>query len=342
MEIRCFKLRFKKPIHIGGNQPGFEHTDEFIHSDTLFSALINAWQMLYPDDMDIFFPPSKNGSLDFPFFKISSAYPFVKNQLYFPKPSWKLGTPQITFHSPEIAKKIKKLSWIELSIYESWLNGELEEFIPEETYGEGRYWNRGVKSERDQEFYPALIEDSPRIVKDRTTETTDIFYFSRLFFAEGCGLFFLADFQDDSVIEKFRASLRLLGDEGIGGDRSVGNGQFELEETTVEIRSPKDSEYSVSLSLVHPKNGEAKMLGEDSSYDLITRRGWVHSERGLPLRRQTVRMFTEGSVFAEMSPEGDLVRVLDKTTAPDLDHDIFRYGKCFCLPFQPMEGDHEK
>ncbi|MBC8186279.1 type III-A CRISPR-associated RAMP protein Csm4 [candidate division KSB1 bacterium] len=341
MKFICFKLWFKRPIHIGGNQPGFEHTDEFIHSDTLFSALVNVWQMLYPDDMGMFFPQSKNGSLDFPFFRISSAYPFVKDQFYFPKPNWKLGKPQTSFHSPEIAKKIKKLSWIELSIFESWLNGELEGFIPEETYGDGRYWNRGEKTERDQEFYPMRIEDSPRIVKDRTTETTDIFYFSRLFFAEECGLFFLVDFHDESLREKFQASLRLLGDEGIGGDRSVGNGQFEVGETTVEIRTPEDSKYFVSLSLVHPKNGEASKLGDYSSYDLITRRGWIHSERGLPLRRQAVRMFTEGSVFSGFCPEGDIVRVLEKTTAPDLAHDVFRYGKCFCLPFQPMEVDHE-
>ena len=337
MEFACYKLLFRDALHIGSNRPGFEHTEEFIRADTLFSALMHAWALLYPDDLNSFFPRN-NSRLDFPYFRISSAFPFVGENLFLPKPRWRLGKQKEETLSPKLAKKIKKLAWVEKRIMERWLNDELGPLQPDETFGDDAYWSPGKKNRQTRAQSPLRIEDSPRVQMDRWQNTTTPFTFARLYFREEAGLFFLAEINYPGYQEKFTAALRLLGDEGIGGDRSVGHGHFAVSGPDVfQIDAPENTDYYLILSPFHPNHEAVAQIGDESSYQLITRRGWITAGHGRPLRRQAVRMFAEGSVLQGRQPQGDLVRVLEQNDELGLGHDVFRYGQPLSLPFNPGE-----
>ena len=98
-------------------------------------------------------------------------------------------------------------------------------------------------------------------------------------------------------------------DEGIGGYRSAGKGCFEqprLEDVVIAV--PEKPDGWLSLSLFHPTGTELDGLG-DGFYDLLTRSGYVYSPDNRSLRRKTVRMFDEGSVFPTPERRGELVDV---------------------------------
>ncbi|MFQ6614344.1 MAG: type III-A CRISPR-associated RAMP protein Csm4, partial [Fidelibacterota bacterium] len=224
MQYTAFRLAFRSPVHIGSNRPGFEHTERYIHSDTLFSALMQSWSVLFPHDLERFFSDGEEPSVTFPYFQISSAFPWIGENYFFPRPYRSTGPLAVGEPSPRRAKQIKRLVWLEQSLFEAWLNGSPPAFKPEETFGDGVFWSPGQKEGKTDNSSPFRTEDSARIIMNRNTNETTPFYFTRLFFAPNAGLFFLARFKDDSWRKKFTAALRLLGDEGLGGDRSVGHG----------------------------------------------------------------------------------------------------------------------
>jgi len=340
VKLDYLKLKFTSPLHLGTNRPGFESTDEILHSDTLFSAIINIWARLYPEDIGTFFPESSGESLDFPWFQLSSAFPYCDKSLYFPKPFKKLNTGDEDNHrDPKIAKKIKKLKYLDQKLFEKALNDEFITTEDDQFSGNGMFLNASPITEMN----PFATYDVPRVIKDRKSGVTTPFNFSRICFDEKAGLWFAAKFSDEKWKQRFRAVLNLLGDTGIGGDRSVGHGQFEVIQADIlELNVPTDSQYCLNLSLYHPKAEEIPAIPEEASYQLIERKGWVFSGTSKPLRRQSVRMFREGSVLGNAEYcRGDLVKVLDKNNAQDLDHHIYRYGIAFTIPCR-KGGEHNE
>lgn len=336
MQFTIFKLKFRTPLHIGDNRPNYESCERFVHSDTLFSALINTWKLLYPDDLDVFFPESAPASISFPYFRISSAFPFAGEELFFPKPFYSPPYPQDGDSGD--AKTFKKLIWIGKNHLEQWLKGESLK-IEDACLSPDKHF---LFSDKIPEYQPnpVIVQDSPRIRKDRETEQTEIFYYSRLYFAENAGLYFLATFQNEEWERKFNAVLNLLGDEGLGGDRTVGNGLFEVIERKegFSLILPEKSNHFLTLSLYHPKSGEMSKNLDNSYYELINRSGWVYSGRGHSLRRNNVRMFSEGSVFCGSGNErGDVVKVLDPLPELNLPHAVYRYGQVLSLPISVAE-----
>jgi CRISPR-associated protein Csm4 len=75
----------------------------------------------------------------------------------------------------------------------------------------------------------------------------------------------------------------------------------------------------------------------NASYELQQRGGWISSPSsdGRQLRRQTVQMFTEGSVFS-VRPQGQLA---DVTPPGDRfrDHRVYRSGISLSLPIRAGE-----
>lgn len=328
MNIQIFKLHFLTPLHIGDNRPNYESCEGFIRSDTLFSALINAWQLLYPEDCDLLFPQDAPATMTFPYFSISSAFPYLGDELFFPKPHLKLPLTNDP-STPNLAKKIKKLTWLTQSRFEDCLSRRpftlQESNIIGEKFLSAHSWN---------EQPPIMtIGDAPRIVKDRSNEQTEIYYYSRLYFAADAGLFFLARIQEQWQT-KFRTVLNLLGDEGIGGDRSVGHGRFQVQSTgPLTISLPPSAKHFITLALYHPQPSELPTIISTASYELLLRSGWIYSGQGKSLRRAAVRMFTEGSVFTGTAQTyGDLVKVQDPLPTKNLHHAVYRYGQALTLP----------
>ncbi|RXK80699.1 hypothetical protein EST62_12420 [Chlorobaculum sp. 24CR] len=94
------------------------------------------------------------------------------------------------------------------------------------------------------------------------------------------------------------------------------------------------------FSLTLPTNAEVETIKsinnqQVAQYDLTLRKGWTFSSLNLfQMKRQTVNMLSEGSVFEEnLCPVGKIENVapLDEKMNEDFPHPVFRYGKSFCV-----------
>jgi len=335
MKYRAYRLHFRGALHIGSNRPGFEHTEEIIHSDTLFSALMNAWNLLDPQRVERMMPPEKLSITHLPF-RVSSAFPFVGKRFFFPKPYGRIWQ-ESEDSPPDFMKLQKKVKYIEKSVLEFILNGKKEKYDPNANQSIPEYYDPISPLENS----PAEKFDVPRLMVDRNNQGQSIFYFTRMVFRPDSGLFFITEWEDDSLCNAFEAALRLLGDMGIGGDRSVGHGLFTPELVpNFELKTPDNPTHRYVLSLIHPAPNDDVNVLKNSGYNLIERKGWAWSGHGISLRRKAVRMLMEGSILHEPGFMGDIIKVLDtKDTDWALEHPLYRYGMTFSIPFN--KGDQE-
>jgi len=299
-EFRLCKLTFKSPLHLGERENMREGIGFFIHSDTLFSAFCHNYLLLYGKiKLESIL---QNFLKDVPPFLISSAFPWWADGFYFPIP--KNQMPK--------GKRLKKILFAEKAGFEKLLSGEkIEKII-------GTF--KTIPKEGGHK--PWKITDVPRVGLSRLTNQPgeNYFHFGEVSYGKDSGLFFLIDFKDNAFEREFKAAFNLMSDEGIGGDRSSGKGLFEKPQFEgIEFNLP-DTKGTVSLSLYYPKQDELNDIG-NGYYELM-------ESYGQSLRRKSVRMFSEGSVFAA-NKKGGIEDVTPK--AFEGKHRIYRYGLCFAL-----------
>lgn len=293
------KLHFKAPVHLGEAGLGLEESAITLHSDTLFSSIFQVWLRLYgcgPPDL-----------------LITSAFPYVGEKYFFPRPL--IGIPGFT---PELGtqfgKELKKLRFVSLRYFSSWVRGEA--------------FDCGRMLEDSRELNEALaVAVRPRVALDRLTSAPSLYFvgetrFDRL---KGAGLFFLVDVAPGDWA-RFKAAVKLLGEEGIGGRRSQGYGVFEPEfPGEIKLEGPDRADGFVTLSLVYPETAE-EVRDNLLAYRLVERTGWLEGAGGnRGLRHLRVLMFGEGSVFKK-PVRGRLVDVTPKGF--DL-HRVYRNGRAF-------------
>jgi CRISPR-associated protein Csm4 len=314
------------PFHLGIKESVLEDTSEYIHSDTIFSAICNVYRLLYGrKSLEEILKLFKDHD---PPFLISSAFPYISDTLLFPMPK----SIDLSKYSEDI-KKFKKVGFVSKSIFERIIKGKsIEEDIKEENLGQNGYVL--FANEEKSQFRKGNIwekREVPRVVIDRKTSASNIYHFGEIVYSKDCGLYFLIEFKDRGYEGKLKAAIRLLGDEGIGGDRTYGKGLFKIKEPEFNKISidltPK--EHFITLSLYYPRKEELTSLRE-GFYELIGRGGWIYSPQGKTMRRKFVRMFAEGSVFPAPI-QGDLVSVKPKEFT---DHEIYRYGYAFAIPLE--------
>lgn len=167
-------------------------------------------------------------------------------------------------------------------------------------------------------------EERPRLAIDRIDNQAAeslIFNFSRIWFDKKGGLYFLAVFNDESSRRQFETALHILGDSGIGADRTSGNGCFTWTAGQVPDLQLAEQGESVTLSLVNPDPGDCQTGWlEGSAYKLVSRGGWIGNTG---LRKKRLRMFSEGSVFSRPL-QGRVVDVSTNAT-----QSVFRDGRGF-------------
>ncbi len=274
--MKIIRLNFNSPLHVGDIGMGLEECSPIIHSDTLFNAIINAHALMHsPEKTDEFL---KN----FEHVKITSAFPYSSDELFFPKPRIKINTK---IDASDYAKKLKKTEFISKQYFEKIINNE--EFSKEDIE---------VLIRRKKLYEEYQI---PKVYLDRVTKRSDFFFISVIKFKENCGLWFSVDCEN-SIYNEITSCLRLLCEEGIGGKRTWGYGLFKLEEGNVDVRQPKGNQFML-LSLFYPNKNEKELFGGKSSWDFVLRGGWAGIER-----KPRIRMIKEGSVFEKM-PEGQIL-----------------------------------
>jgi len=303
------KLTFLSPLHIGDDEAGIgvENVQSIIHSDTIFSALVNAASLI--DEASVQFLLGGN-------FCISSAFPYDENHYYLPRPLFPLPTS-----FGKYANEVKKCEFLQEEDFCSWINGQLNEN------------NIGSVIFRSHKVEETLsIDIRPRNASDRRTSNTLIYHCSGTVFNQNCGLYFILQTDADGK-QKIEQILEVLQKLGLGGERSSGYGRFEA-----EIFGPVDNESRwrniktnqgalfCILSLYHPGNEGEKI--NTISYQTLLRKGWIFSNiSAKQMKRKTVRMFKEGSVF-ETEPAGGLV---DVTPNGFTDHKVYRWGKALAV-----------
>ncbi len=312
-QITLYRLAFPHGFHLDAGSYGYETSEVMIHSDTLFGALCCCANMLGGNG---WVEKLKEGLI------LSSAFPFLGKRLFFPKP---LHLSIIDFPDHyEREKAWKKVRYLEEKLLRRALKGNLNipnEFLPEKV--KNRCWFDGSPEE------VLKTVEHPRVSIDRITQATTIFHFQEVHFEPEGGLFFLADCQSDKSVEGiFKASLQLLGDEGIGSDGTVGKGWFipSKGEPFESLPTLSDNRHYL-LSLYHPTSTEVPLIdARASNYDLLVRRGWSSFLGNMDYRRKSVKMFVEGSVLAiPQIPQGH-----NPSVAPDMP-EVVRYGKALTV-----------
>jgi CRISPR-associated protein Csm4 len=345
-------LNARSPFHFGERGVGMEEASVLLHSDTLFSALclmlletgaaLDSFLQGFPRWRFEEHKPLQSLPGEPPL-RLSSAFPFwakrengrVTDRLFFfPKPFLR---PKLVSEGEDLkqAKAFKRVQFVSQSIFEALLAGgeaPLEALIQD-----GKIWLTLQEAQKIGVEKLWVEETRPHVAVDRMTSASQVYAVGQARFQQGAGLFFLVDYADEAWRPHIEKALRALGDSGIGGERSSGRGQFDLEILDdFHIRIPHDAGAFTSLSLFWPSQEEVRAgLLAGARYGLLLRRGWIGAPGGMNLRRRGVRLLAEGSVFPKQ-PMGALVDVkpLDPEEVPNVEHDVWRYGLAFSLPCQ--------
>jgi len=373
-------LEARAPFHFGLRGVGIEATTVHGPSDTVFAGLCQAMrQQLGPDKLREFLD-DYDASPDPPLL-LSSAFPYVLARreeevddwqppkpfdpaqaiCFFPRP---LEPPPGLPDVPEERKKVKRIEWLSEGIFRAWVGGESMKphYIPENLVQGGRVWltaaeQKQVAGWRDEETDAIrlwAVGDVPRVTVDRQASTSTVYQAGRVWFPPGSGLWLLlrwrADWQAHGAVV-----LQVLGDAGIGGERSAGHGLFNLHgpQPLAPLPAPAADERFLTLSLYYPTETElpAVLSGEGVSYRLQMRRGWMASPddsrddkgnlvRGRALRRKAVRLFAEGSILRW--PDGKTVLGMLADVTPEVfkkAHPVYRYGLAFPVGYRLSQGN---
>jgi len=332
-----YHLLFTTPVHFGLEAIGQERIDHLVRSDTLWGAIIQQWMLLYNDDPEEL-------CLNTPF-AVSSCFPLINGVAFYPLPFGSLDqliSRAGQAEKPNISvKDLKKIRFAAEPLFQKVINGEALRFDHLKSnavfpFGEGQ---QGTIREKRRVYE---IMQRPRLRIDPlsggSTEGA-FFYCSDQYFSHGNGLFFLATFRNNETKKCFDAALRLLGDTGLGADRSIGRGLFSFETKKCEISDNPSSDHYLLLSLYHPTNKEVMQGILDmpgTAYSLTKRSGHAASLPVSNFRRYDIWMLEEGSVF-RIKPTGDTVCVLEKSE--QISHNVYRCGQAFCISIQPTHFD---
>lgn len=340
MKIYLVKLKFTSGVHFGSDVPGIgiEATSPIFHSDSLFSAIINAWARV---EQPKFF---KNLPEDLPFIVSSTSF-YQKDDYYVPKPL--IMPADWENYKDRYGKDFKRIKYIRIDRLQKWLKGEhvVKEIIDED---------------KDIKFYTEDVQ--PRVQIGRLTSQSNLYHCGVTYFEEDCGLYFLVKIEDDWV-DRFQVALEILSGMGLGGERTYGLGHFEVDVFQEidkdhypiwnKLLNEHNSSYLYLLSLYHPHQDEITNLSKAEAYELIMRKGWSFSTQShQQFKRKAVRMLTEGSIIPydknkkwmgtlkDVTPNGYFVpnEKNKDEKGIKIPHPIYRYGFAFGIPFE-MKGD---
>ena len=364
MAYQLIRLNFgRSPTHFGETGIGLEQTSERIRSDALFSAWVSAYARLFPEGIK---PLLDQCQTPDPPFRLSSTFVYRRapgrpDQFidYLPTPIQRpLGFPSSSEQGLKIAKTYKKIHYLPLKIWQRWYQGtgfNNDDYDTLVAYGDNPDNKINELDTAGTFDYGSAFKryELPKVAIGRATRATNFYHTGLNQFdwkpdtqsnsgvMNLAGLYFLVDFRtDDTLKNKLMAALHLLGEDGIGGERSSGAGRFELlpEEPLPSLwqqvlNPPFASEparHSL-ISLYWENPVPEALLGDATCYTLIERGGWIASPvSGRQLRRQKVHMFAEGSVFTG-KPDGKLAVV---TPAQFKKHPIYRSGLSVSVPIK--------
>ena len=331
--FKIYKLHFTAPLHVGDQHEDLGNSQKVIQSDTLYAALMSCLAksgVSLPD----------NGDLGF---TVSSLFPYFQKDkdsapIYFlPIP---MKANQTDLPDASMAKKVKKVQWVDSALYSSVLSGDslfdgTGKYIPDiqESYLTAYELPEDINGSR--EFVRSEVSQRVTLQSRTGEEDAKPFYVDKILFRHHAGFYFIAE-GDTSLLEN---ALNLLSMEGIGTDRNIGYGFFEYTTDTLSIDLPESANHQLSLSLFIPESREqleALMDSEMVAYDFVRRGGWITTFPYMTLRKNAIYGFLPGSVFCKDANNAATVigKIADLKPEADLgiSHHIWRNGKAIMLP----------
>jgi CRISPR-associated protein Csm4 len=309
-----YYLNFRSPLHLGRRGVGLEETEISIPADTLFSAICQMWRTFYGEGhLTDFLTQYETGEP----FLLTSAFPFASDTRFFPKPLIDLNVD-----ADDDIKKLKRVRYLSEKRFGQIINGEPVAFDSDALINDGQLWIH------DDNKCPRTVwktDKRPRVTLDRQSSASEIWHLGGVKFNKGCGLWFDAKFETEETQRRIETILRVLGDTGIGGERSAGYGLFDLHIKSAESESESMAGRFVTLSPICPRDAEQldALIQGDIAYTLEERSGWIGSFEGSGLRRQQIWMFGEGSVLAGNGAGVGRLVDLKPDSCP---HPVWRYA----------------
>jgi len=306
--------------------------DDLIHSDTLFSAIINCAVKLYSfDEVNVLIERFIQRRI-----AISSVFYGVRDKekevFFFPKPFGRFSSNESLNIIDK--KKLKNIKYISSDIWtkilSSWDGKKINYNLLEKTaLNNGFLFSEGsieLEDEKTEIIKKIFIE--PKVQVGRSRATAENLYFQSevelLSLSEKTTPFLFLLFKGE-MDKKIKAIFNLLIEEGIGGERASGKGWFkEWDIGEINLPEPKENDDCLSLSLTLPAVEEVNYL---KSYQLLTRNGFIYSATGgVPYRKKTVRLLKEGAIFVK-NIKGQIIDV--KPEFLKLQHPVYLYGQSF-------------
>ncbi len=335
MALVAYRLALRGPLHLGtGREGDLADLDLLPRSDTLAAAIISLWRHVMPEASasDITHIAAE------PPFAISSALPTVmvggdwRPLLFIPA-----GTFDRLAELPStLRKELKRIRFADFDALRALLSGRLPKTAAQ--YGEALISGN---------FRGELWHNQSRLriqvdrIGDRPMEGM-LYEFGSLQLGEPVRLSVIIDFIEESSRRGVEAALALLGDEGIGGDRSSGYGGFEIEQISEnfgEDFAVLDGGARLSLSLLYPSRDEieAGLLDAPAEYTIASRGGWTTAQGAATMRRKPVNMIVEGSVIRDLGRRtyGASPIVLEARDGDGPAHPVFRPGRAVTIPIKP-------
>ena len=333
INFTCFRLKFSSPLHLSVGKNDYDVGQTTLHSDALKAAIFACAMQLGASEQEAY---AMNEG-----YRASSAFPFFGAELFFPKPSSRL--PQIVdVDEFSQGKALKKIRYIGQSFFEDILSGNPQKQLLQSIHlHDGDQYlsdHADLQGMREKIVYSA-VNQRVTIYPDYHQPPTP-FYTERLFFHDRAGLFFLVQWQAEESRDLFVKALRLLGDNGIGTDRNVGNGFFSIQsEEEISFNTPASAAFQMNLSLYCPEAEECtNEVLQESSYQLIKRGGYMaapETASNVSLRKRSVYMFDVGSCFpAHVKLSGKQVNLRPEISL--VTHEVWRDGRAIFLPINPI------
>lgn len=331
-------LRPGSQFHFGNwvpfDQSVLHDTDRQIHSDTLFSALVNIVAKIGKANEMVEELQNQN--------TLSSAFYLLENGsnspvCFLPRPTVPLVDSGDTY------KFIKQKAFVSIGVFEMGIAmNQWKDKTDSNELIAGTNWITTSKeieellgAEFDLEKIKNIklfeIANIPQVRVHTTEQEHNYYQVGNLQIADNRDLFknlrvhfyFLLKAEPSDIL---KTVLNILPHEGIGGQRSTGCGQLlSVSCTETELFSTIKGDLFLTLSKVIPTHDDVSHLGKNTFYQTTVRGGRI-IDNAQDLRLKQVRMINEGAVF-ENQIKGSIADLRPSEKGkPHL-----RYGKAFLI-----------
>lgn len=316
------KLKDMSPLHMGTGKENYDFSASQLHSDTLSAALV-AMKARYGN--------AENLEEFIDSFTISSAFPYMDNLFFLPRP---LGKVDVVFNDCDeyiSRKKLKSIKFIEQGLWKKLVSGK-------QVVASIQQLKDGFLLDDSSDFkqpYKSCVHQRVTIPRAEGQDA-EPFFFDWTFFQKEAGLYCLTD-ATGNKLEELVELFRWLGENGIGTDKNIGGGKFSVETQAFIMDEMADANGRMLLSLYIPTEEELKtsINLESSKYELCLRGGYIAGSQENDfwhLRKKSIYMFNVGSIFSCSTALKGKIVDLRPDYSDDRMHPVYRSGKPFVVP----------